>query len=151
MTATNTILLVAPYAPSIMNFRGPLIEELISRGYRVVVTAPDISDGIRAEVEALGADIYEITLARTGVDPIRDLAYLRAPTRLVGEIKPVFVLSYTIKPNIWAAIAASRHKVPSAAMVTGLGFAFTDISTLKRRLIRKVASILYRMGTNRNK
>ncbi len=150
VAATNTILLVASFAPSIVNFRGPLIAELVARGYRVVVSAPDVSEEIRAEVEVLGADIYDIPLTRTGLDPVRDLAYLRALTRLIGEIKPDFVLSYTVKPNIWGAIAASRHNVPSAAMVTGLGFAFTDVSTTKRRFIRKLASTLYRKSTNLN-
>ena len=146
-------LLLASYAPSLINFRGPLIRDLRAAGHRVSVGAPDISAGPRARLEAMGAEVHETPLRRTGIGILADLRYGRALHRLMRRIRPDIVLTYTIKPNIWGAFAASRAGVPSVAMVTGLGYAFTDGGTrsLRQRLVRGVARRLYRAATRRNR
>ena len=150
VSVKKTILLVGSYAPSLLNFRGSLIEELISRGYRVVVTAPDIDHKIQTALGNLGAEIFEVPLGRTGLNPIADVKYMFNLRRLIKRCNPDFVLTYTIKPNIWGAFAASLCDVRSAAMVTGLGFAFTDTTTFKKKLISRLANGLYRMSTKCN-
>lgn len=146
----RTILLIGSYAPSLMNFRGPLIKELIRRGYRVVVTAPDIDQNIRAALVELGAEVEEVALSRTGLNLFADIKYMASLNRLIKKHLPYYVITYTIKPNIWGAYAAATNGVRSAAMVTGLGFAFTDTTTWKRKLISKLAGWLFRASTKCN-
>jgi glycosyltransferase involved in cell wall biosynthesis len=118
----------------------------------VSVGAPDISADLRARLEAMGAEVHETPLRRTGTGILADLRYGRALYRLMRRIRPDIVLTYTIKPNIWGAFAAHQAGVPSVAMVTGLGYAFTDAgaASLRQRLVRGVARRLYRAATNRN-
>ena len=65
--------------------------------------------------------------------------------------KPDMVLSYTIKPNIWAALAADWNKIPSIAMITGLGYTFTNTNkVLKQRIVKHIAKKLYQVATKKN-
>ena len=146
------LLILASFAPSLLNFRGPLIRDAIAVGYRVSVGAPDIAPDIRARLEELGAKVYDTPLQRTGTGILADLRYGLVLRRLISSIQPDIVLTYTIKPNIWGAFAARLARVPSVAMVTGLGYAFTDsgVNSLRQRLVRFVARFLYRSATNCN-
>lgn len=148
------ILIIGSFAPSLLNFRGPLIQDLIAAGHKVSVTAPDIDPTIRAGLIRIGAEVYETPLQRTGTGIRADLRYGIGLRRLMRALRPDRVLTYTIKPNIWGAFAAASCGIASVAMVTGLGIAFTDDGrqmTWKRRLTRVIAKTLYRGSTALNR
>lgn len=149
---TRHLLLLASSARSLTNFRGPLIRDVLAAGHKVSVGAPDIGTDQRARLEAMGAEVHDTPLERTGTGILADLRYGRGLRRLMARIRPDIVLTYTIKPNIWGAFAAARLGIPSVAMVTGLGYAFTDSGSkpLRQRLVRGIARRLYRAATNRN-
>lgn len=147
------IFLLGSYAPSLLNFRGPLIRALLDAGHRVSVGAPGIPADLRATLEGMGAAVYETPLDRRGTGLLADLAYVRALQRILRAARPDVLLTYTIKPNIWGAFAAASAGVRSYAMITGLGYAFTDAGarpSLGRRLTGLVARWLYRAATRRN-
>ena len=144
------ILLLASYADSLLNFRGPLIADLIKAGHTVTVAAPGISKQLANSLAAIGTKVEPTQMARTGLNPFKDIAYYRSLVDLIQRIQPNLVLTYTIKPNIWGAFAAAKTGTHSAAMVTGLGYAFTGKGNFKQRLIRQIATRLYRAATNRN-
>jgi len=146
------IVLLASFGPSLLNFRGPLIRDMIARGYQVTVGAPNITGDVRQKIEELGAHVKETPLERNGTGIRSDILYLRELTRLLQELRPDLVLTYTIKPNIWGAFAASRAGATSIAMVTGLGYAFSgEAGTWKSRISRWLARRLYRAATERNR
>lgn len=146
-----SVLLNGSIALSLINFRGPLIAELIDRGYQVHVTAPEIDHETRIKLAERGAIVHEVSLGRTGLDPIQDLGYLRQLIALMRRIKPQHVIGYTIKPNIWGSLAARIVGCPSTSMVTGLGLSFIEGAGLKRRAIQRLARALYRLATACNK
>lgn len=146
----KTILLIGSFAESLVNFRGALIEDMIAAGHKVIAAAPDISKQTRATLQAFGAIVEDTPLARTGMNPLADVAYLRTLRTLIRRVRPDIVLTYTIKPNIWGAFAASSIGIRSVAMVTGLGYAFTGKGGLVQQLVRRLATFLYRQASNRN-
>ncbi len=149
---TRHVLVLASHAPSLVNFRGPLIAEMVRRGWRVTAAAPDFDDSTRAGVTALGARPVEVPMARTGMNPLSDLAYRDSLIALFRKEQPDVLLAYTIKPVIWGLLAARAGGVPRAvALITGLGYAFTDGTGggLKRMLAGVVASALYRLALGR--
>lgn len=151
--ATSRILIIGSYGPSLMNFRGPLIAELIARGHSVAVTAPEVDIATRQRLEALGAQVIEVPLGRTGLNPVSDLKYLCALRSAIRLTRAEIILTYTIKPNIWGAFAARAEGVRSVAMITGLGIVFTDTGKadrLKSRLLKMLISRLYRRASNHN-
>ncbi len=152
------ILLLGSYAPSLINFRGPLIGDLVSAGHAVVAGAPEMTSKISDALIDLGAVAIETPLNRTGLNFLKDLSYRNQVERLIRENDVDLVITYTIKPNIWGAFAAARTQTESVAMVTGLGFAFTDsgrasglIAGIRKRLVSDLARSLYRRATSHNR
>ncbi|WP_457650544.1 glycosyltransferase family 4 protein [Profundibacter sp.] len=147
------VLLVASYAESLLNFRGQLIKNIIALGHEVIIAAPDISQTTHSQLLKMGATVFETPLARTGLNPVKDLKYMFAIKAIIKSTKPDLLLTYTIKPNIWGAFAARSTNTESVAMVTGLGYAFTDSGSksLVGGLLRRIAAALYRAATNYNK
>ena len=150
-TASRTVLLNASFAPSLVNFRGRLIEAMAAAGHDVHVSAPGIDAGLSGRLRALGATPHQVALSKAGLSPLADLAYARQIRRLIRRIGADLVVSYTIKPNIWASLAARSAGVPSVSLVTGLGYAFIEGEGLTRRLVRSVSRRLYRAATGANR
>ena len=121
---------------------------LLEEKLQVHVVAPDlpVNSVIRQQLEDLGASVHEISLKRTGINPLTDLRTMYNLWHLIRQIKPDFLLSYTIKPVIYGNIAAWLAGVPKRfALITGLGYAFTG-ETEKRSWLKRIVQILYRIA-----
>ena len=148
------LLILASYGPSLINFRGPLIRDIISAGHQVSVGAPDMDDSLRGTIEGMGAQVFETPLERNSTTMRADLRYHKMLYRMMKQLRPDGVLTYTIKPNIWGAFAARRAGIPSYSLVTGLGFAFTGAGqreSVKSRITGTIARMLYRMAAGFNR
>ncbi len=131
------VALVLPFAPGILRFRGPLLRLLRERGHEVFVLSPDPGEPILAGLRDLGVEWREIPLARGGLSPRADLAAIRAMESILREIAPAISIGFNPKGVLHGTIAAAQAGVPKRyAMVTGLGFAFTQGGGLKARLAR---------------
>ena len=64
-------LLIASFPDSLINFRGALIESLISAGCEVHVAAPGLGGApeISSKLRSLGVTIHNIPLQRVGMNP----------------------------------------------------------------------------------
>lgn len=144
------VLVLGSYAPSLLNFRGPLLACMVDRGCEVVAAAPGITAEIRDGLTALGVRPLEVSLSRTGLNPIRDLSTLVGLHRVFRTERPDTSLAYTIKPVVFGSLAASWAGVPNVcSMITGLGYAFLG-ENMKQRLVGVVAKALYRASLRRN-
>lgn len=97
----------------------------------------------------LGAEPVDISMSRTGLNPLRDFGDLVGLYSTLKDLKLDTVLSFAIKPVIYGTSAARLARVPKRfALIAGLGYAFGDDrqSTLKRRTIRGVARCLYTLA-----
>ncbi len=140
-------LLLGGYAESLINFRGHLIDVLITEGIEVHVAAPGLSEGSDVYTALLekGAIPHDVALSRTGTNPILDLWSVWRLVRLMRMIKPDVFLGYTIKPVIYGSLAAKIARVSRRyALITGLGYAFQDDALgLRGVIVQKVARVLY--------
>lgn len=122
-------LIVASYADSLRNFRGPLVEALAGKLEAVHLAAP-MDDGwnsLAEHFEAMGVELHDVAIQRTGLNPLRDLQALWQLYRLMRRERPQLMLAYTVKPVIWGLLAAWLAGVPKrCALITGLGYAFTS-------------------------
>ena len=50
------ICIIGNQAFSLLNFRGPLIADMVAKGHEVLALAPDYDEATRAAVRALGAE-----------------------------------------------------------------------------------------------
>ncbi len=130
------ILLTANSAWGIAHFRRPLIRALAARGHELVVLAPP-DDSVRLLAE-LGCRFLPLEMDQKGLSPRADLALARRFRRHYRTLAPDWVLSWTIKNNIWGAFAAREAGVPFLPNVSGLGTAFLSGGPL-----RLIAETLY--------
>jgi glycosyltransferase involved in cell wall biosynthesis len=143
------ILVVGALPLSLVNFRGDLIRALVGAGHEVVAMADSAPDGLVRDIESLGARFRPFPVQRNGMNPVRDLATLRALRRAFLELRPDVVLAYTIKPIIWGGLALrGLPEVRFFALVTGLGFAFQGGGFYRTGLAR-LATRLYRASLRR--
>ena len=147
----KTALIIGGFAESLLNFRAPVIRALKAKGCRVVVSAPaPFPEQHIQALQAMGAEIRPIRLSRTGLNPFADLMTMWSVWRVIREVRPQAMLAYTVKPVIFGGIAAALARVPRrCAWITGLGFAFSEGTGLKKRLIRSVMTVLYRVSLRR--
>ena len=113
------ILILVNDVTTILQFRCELVSALINEGHEVLVSVPKHER--TKEIEKLGAKVIETEVSRHGKNPFKDLKLLRNYKKLLKEIKPDIVLTFTIKPNVYGGMACAKLKVPYVANVTGLG------------------------------
>jgi glycosyltransferase involved in cell wall biosynthesis len=147
----RSILVNASYAPSLVNFRGPLIAAMVAEGHRVHASAPGLVGEAAEQVTALGAVPHDVPLTRAGLNPLGDYRYFRAIRQVIRDSGADLVLGYTIKPCIWGSFAARAEGVESASLITGLGFAFIPGKGLVRRAVGQASRLLYRRATSANR
>lgn len=148
------VLFLVNHDVVIYNFRLELVERLLDDGYEVHISSPygeRIDDLI-----ALGAVFHEIEMERHGMNPIREIKLLRTYKKLISDVKPDIVLGYTIKPNIYGAMAAGAKNIPFVANITGLGTAVENPGVSQKIMIalykiafRKVQRVFFQNTENR--
>jgi len=140
-----TILVIAGFAPSLRIFRRPFLQALVDAGHRVHATAPEDDPDVRACLEGMGIGFHPIPMSRAGFSPLADLRYRRALAALMRDLRAEGVFAYTHKAVIHGLRAAKAAGVRRrAAMITGLGYAFTPGGGLRRGLARLAVTSLYR-------
>lgn len=142
------ILLTGNSSFILSNFRAGLIRALIADGHRLSALAPE--DDHAADLRGLGCRVVPLRIDRTGTNPAAEAALLARVFRALRRERPDAVLSYTIKNNIYGALAANRLGIPFLPNVTGLGTAFTGpgmlnrvVLTLYRRAFRELPVVFF--------
>lgn len=135
------VLIISNVTAGLASFRTELIEQL-SKEYEVFVLASD--NGRREILESAGAIVIPVSMELHGTNPVKEIRLVSFYKKKIKEIHPQIVLTYTIKPNIYAGIAAGQLGIPVLANVTGLGPAVEQAGVLQ-----KIAIPLYRYGLKR--
>lgn len=149
----NKLAIITTQAFSLCNFRGPLIQELVSRGWVVYAFASDYTSSTKETVTSLGAIPVDFKMSRTGINPALDfLSCLQLAIKL-RKLRPNKVLSYFIKPVIFGTIASYFAGVPNRfAMIEGAGYIYTAEASgnrLTRFLLRYLVSFLYKISLSK--
>ncbi len=143
------ILIIASYGPSLINFRFPLIKKLLSRGYKVSVASPvdDFSVILQKKLIDLGININFFKLSRTGFNFINNYKSLLELYKIIKKSQPNIIISYTTKPVIFTGLVLKFFdKISYYPLITGLGFAFTEIYSIKKFFFKYLISRLYSLG-----
>jgi glycosyltransferase involved in cell wall biosynthesis len=144
------VLVLASYAPSLVRFRGDLIKAMAAAGHQVVACAPEEDDAVRRQLATCGVRYRTVPMRRAEVDVFADLRTLAALVRLLRSERPDLLLAYTQKPIVYGGLAAQLAGTPRFfAMVSGLGYAFTEGGGARRRLVRAAVKTLYRLALRR--
>ena len=148
-------LVIGSLAASILNFRGQMIEDAARAGYEIhCVVYPEDDRQVVANIRAKGWICHTLQVTRKGMNPFEDLKYLSQLRRLLRDLRPEKIFSYTIKPVIYTGLAlwglqrprtTGQRALRSCAMITGLGYAFMG-QTLRQKLVGLLVRLLYRFS-----
>lgn len=147
------VLFLVNHDVVIYNFRLELVERLLRDNYDVFISSPY---GERIDdLKKLGCHYYEIEMERHGMNPIKEMKLLTKYKKLIGEIEPDIILGYTIKPNIYGAMAAAEKNIPFVANITGLGTAVETPGMSQKMMIvlykfafRKIQKVFFQNTEN---
>jgi glycosyltransferase involved in cell wall biosynthesis len=136
------IALVLNTSWNAFNFRKGLINSFLASGNEVLIIAPE--DEYSNDLIGWGVTYHPINLKSTGMNPLEDWKYKSDLQRILKSEKPDVLLGFTIKPNIYGALAARSLRVPMICNVSGLGTTFLWKGWLKR-----IAVTLYNRSFSR--
>lgn len=129
------ILIITNHSYMLYRFRLELIQRLMENN-EVILSMPFV--GHEDDFQKMGLRCIETKIERRGMNPIKDLSLLREYNRQLKEVRPDLVMTFSIKPNIYAGFLCRRKRVPYACQVQGLGTAF------EKPLLAKLVTIMYR-------
>ena len=127
-------------------FRRELIEAL-QKEHEVVLSMPFV--GHEEDFHAMGLKCIKTDVDRRGINPKTDLKLIHAYWKLLKEEQPDLVITYSIKPNIYAGLTCSMMKIPFCANVQGLGTAFQHkrlaqfVTALYRTALKKAKVVFF--------
>lgn len=144
----HRMAVVSNQAFSIVNFRGDLIRDIVSRGVEVFAFAPDYDDWTESEIRALGATPVTIGMDRVGLSPLSAMKAIWSLSTRLKELKIDAVLSYFAKPVIYGGIAAKFSRVSRVySLIEGAGYVYSESAvSFHRELLKALVSCLYRLS-----
>lgn len=136
------ILIMANYANGLFLFRKELLKSFLDAGCEVVISVPP--DENCYKLRDYCTKLIETPLERHGSNPVKDYGLFKNYKRIIKEEKPDVALCYTIKPNIYGALACRLLKIPYICNITGLGVAIENGGLMSKVLLQ-----LYRISTGK--
>lgn len=144
------VFVIGGLARSLINFRGPFLKAMLSRGHSVFTAAGGTTPEVESQLKDMGIEHHDIPMEHAGLNPINDMKVVIYLTKNLRIVKPDLTLNYTIKPVIYGSFAALLSGVPRIfSMITGLGYLYTDTS-YRRRFLARICSSLYRLNLRNN-
>ena len=138
----SKVLIITNHSYMLYRFRLGLIES-IGKEHEVVLTMPFV--GHEEDFQALGYKCIPYTMDRRSVNPFKDFQLFLYFLRLLRQESPDLVLTYSIKPNVYAGLACQLLGIPYFSHVQGLGTAF------QTPVMAKIATVLYKLGLRKAK
>lgn len=137
------VLILANYDVGLYKFRKELLETLLKE-HEVYISLP--AGVYTQELKEMGCRFIETEFDRHGTNPVQEFKQIGAYCKILKEVKPDIVFTYTIKPNVYGGMACRFMKVPYVVNITGLGTALENPG-----MMQKITLLLYKCGLKKTK
>lgn len=140
------IMIITNHSYMLYQFRTELIRKLLEDN-EVVLSMPFV--GHENDFMEMGCKCIKTDLDRRGINPFKDFKLLQFYNKIISDEKPDKVITYSIKPNIYAGFICSKKNIPYYANVQGLGTAFQKkglaqfVGLLYKTAFRKVKAVFF--------
>lgn len=131
------IMIITNHSYMLYQFRRELIASLLKE-HEVIISTPFV--GHEEDFKEMGCTVINTYVDRRGVNPFTDYKLLSTYASLIRTWSPDKVITYSIKPNIYAGIVCRFKHVPYYANVQGLGTAF------QKKSLAKIVTFLYKFA-----
>lgn len=133
------VLILANIDMGLYKFRRELLEELVEEN-DVFFCVPE--GKFTESIKNIGCKFIPCSLMnRHGANPVQELKLLSFYKKILCDINPDIVFTYTIKCNAYGGMACASLGIPYVANITGLGTAIENGG-----LVQKIGLVLYKMG-----
>ena len=139
----STILFLSNHFITLYSFRKELITELCRLGHDVYISTPD--DEQNVFFENLGCKIIPTEISRRGMNPFKDVQLILKYKKIMKQVNPDIIFSYTIKPNIYGALASNFLNYKQVCNITGTGATF-----LSENVLSKLCRMLYKVSVKKS-
>lgn len=150
-TKRKKIMILTNHSYMLWQFRRELIAELMKE-HEVIISMPFV--GHEDDFLAMGLRCIDTKINRRGINPKTDFELIRIYYKMLKEEKPDLVITYSIKPNIYAGLVCRKLRIPFCANVQGLGTAFEKpiltqfVTALYKLAFRKVQTAFFENEAN---
>lgn len=131
------VLFLSNHFITLYAFRKELVQRVLKEGYEVYVSLPQSEES--RYFETIGCHLIHTNIDRRGINPVKDAILTLEYIKMMKQIKPDIIFSYTIKPNIYGSIASRIIGIKQICNITGTGGTF-----LKNGVVSKICKLLYK-------
>ena len=135
-------LIITNHSYMLYQFRRELIQKM-QENYEVVISMPFV--GHEEDFIEMGCKCIKTDVNRRGINPFTDIKLYKTYKQLLKTEKPDMVITYSIKPNIYAGFACRYLKIPYCVNIQGLGTAF------QKEPIATVVTLMYKIALKKAK
>ena len=145
------ILIATNHSYMLYRFRRELVETLM-QAHEVILSMPFV--GHEEEFQAMGLRCIRTDLDRRSINPVKDLHLIGEYRKILGEVKPDLVMTYSIKPNVYLGGLCKKQNIPYVTNVQGLGTACekpvlsTLVSAMYRSALRRARTVFFENQEN---
>lgn len=132
------ILVADNHEDGMFKCRGELLQRLTTLA-EVYVSVPE--GRYTQQLLDMGCCFKNLKIDRRGMNPFSEIKLLVQYSKLLKEISPDIVLTYSIKPNVYLGYLCSKRSIPFIPNITGLGTSLEDGG-----VVSLFISWLYRVG-----
>lgn len=140
--AKKKLMVITNHSYMLWQFRRELIGKLME-DYDVIISTPFV--GHEDDFAAMGCTMIETDVDRRGINPKTDMKLYLTYRRLLKEHHPDMVVTYSIKPNVYAGYACRQMRIPYCVNVQGLGTAF------QKKGLREIVIRMYKTALKKAK
>ena len=145
------ILIATNHSYMFYRFRKELVEALMQE-HEVILSTPFV--GHEDDLQAMGLRCIDTEIDRRSINPFKDMKLLKTYRKMLDEIQPDLVITYSIKPNIYMGSACKAKGIPYVTNVQGLGTAFEKpvlssvVPVMYRSALRKARTVFFENEEN---
>ncbi|XKH50446.1 glycosyltransferase family 4 protein [Chryseomicrobium palamuruense] len=136
---SKIILVLSNHDLYTYNLRKEILEALLKKGYKVVISVPH-GPNVR-KLEKLGCKVIDSPINRRSKGIRNNLNSLTHYFKLVKELRPNLIISFTIKPNLYGGLISRVFNIPFIPNITGLGSALQT-----EGIIKKILTVVYKVA-----
>lgn len=136
------ILIATNHSYMFYRFRKELVETLMQE-HEVILSTPFV--GHEDNLKAMGLRCINTEIDRRSINPFKDMKLLKTYRKMLDDIQPDLVITYSIKPNVYMGSACKAKGIPYVTNVQGLGTAF------EKPVLSSVVSVMYRSALHKAK
>lgn len=136
------ILIATNHSYMFYRFRKELVETLMQE-HEVILSTPFV--GHEDNLKAMGLRCINTEIDRRSINSFKDMKLLKTYRKMLDDIQPDLVITYSIKPNIYMGSACKAKGIPYVTNVQGLGTAF------EKPVLSSVVSVMYRSALQKAK